>query len=417
MDIFVQKYGGSSLASIERVHHVARRVAEAHRSGKRTVVVVSARGSTTDDLIRLATETSATRPAREVDQLLASGECASAALLAIALHGLGVPAVSLTGPQAGVLASGKHGSAAIASIQTDRIMQLLRDEQVVVVAGFQGLNAEGDIVTLGRGGSDTTAVALAAALGATRCEIYTDVAGIYTADPRTVAIARVLPVVDSAVMAEMAFAGAKVLHSRSVELAAMEDLELQVRGSSSPHPGTIIRGGNSGRPLETRCIVVAVTHDLDVARVLVQCRGAKTDLAADVLAVLARHCVPFDLVARSGPYEDEFRMGFTVRRSDVAEIRGPLQRFAAALGGAVVVDENVGKLSVVGMGLLNRPAYTAQMLAVLSAAGIFTSWISTSQLRISAIVPLDRVLDAVDILHREFELGRDEHTVDSMTSF
>jgi aspartate kinase len=415
VDILVQKYGGSSLATLERVHHVARRVAEVHRSGQPVVVVVSARGSTTDDLIRLASETGASRPAREVDQLLASGECASAALLAMALHGLGVTAISLTGPQAGVQASGKHGSAVIASIRTDRIMQLLRDGQVVVVAGFQGLNAEGDIATLGRGGSDTTAVALAAALHATRCEIYTDVAGIYTADPRTVGIARVLPTVDAAVMAEMAFAGAKVLHSRSVELAALEDIELHVRSSSSPSSGTVI-AGNGSRLLETRDVVVAITHDLDVARVLVQCAGAKTDLAADVLAVLARYCVPIDLVARSGPYEAEFRMGFTVRRSDVAEIRSPLRDFAAALGGTVVVDENVGKLSMVGMGLLNRPAYTAQMLATLSAAGIFTSWISTSQLRTSAIVPLDRVLDAVDVLHREFNLGRDEQATDDLTS-
>jgi aspartate kinase len=414
VDILVQKYGGSSLATLERVHHVARRIAEVHAAGQPVVVVVSARGGTTDELIRLANETSAIRPTREVDQLLASGECASAALLAIALHGLGIPAISLTGPQAGVEATGKHGEAVISSIQTDRIMELLRGDQVVVVAGFQGMNASGDIATLGRGGSDTTAVALAAALNATRCEIYTDVAGVHTADPRTVPTARVLSTVDASVMAEMAFAGARILHSRSVELAALEGIELHVRSAASPHSGTVIYGDE--RRLETHNVVVAVTHDLDVARILVQCKGAKTDLAADVLALLSRYCVPVDLVARSGPYEEEFRMGFTVRRTDVAEITAPLQRFTAALSGRVVVDENVGKLSIVGMGLLNRPAYTARMLSALSRAGIFTSWISTSQLRTSAIVPLDKVLDAVDVLHSEFNLDRAEQPADRMAS-
>jgi len=415
VEILVQKYGGSSLATLERVHHVARRVAQAHRTGRGTVVVVSARGDATDELIRLATETSSRRPARELDQLLASGECASAALLAIALHGLRVPAVSLTGPQAGVLASGRHGSGVITAVRTDRMTGLLRDGNVVVVAGFQGLNAEGDIVTLGRGGSDTTAVALAAELRADRCEIYTDVAGVYTADPRVVPDARALVEVDAAVMAEMAFAGAKVLHSRSVELAAMEQIEVHVRSTFARDGGTVITPGSEMKVLETRGVVVAVTHDLDVARVLVHSRGSRKDLAADVLGLFARHSIPVDLVARSGPYEEEFRMGFTVRRSDVPEIRPALEEALAALGGAVVVEANVGKLSLIGMGLLNRPEYTARMLAALSTAGIHTSWISTSQLRTSVTVPLDRLLDAVHILHREFGLDRDEATAIAAT--
>ena len=416
MEILVQKYGGSSVATLERVHHVARRIAESHRAGCHTVVVVSARGDTTDELLRLAGETSATRPPREVDQLLASGECASAALLAIALNGLGVPAVSLTGPQAGVRAAGRHGAGVIASVQTRRIRRLLERGNVVVVAGFQGLNAGGDIVTLGRGGSDTTAVALAAELRAGRCEIYTDVPGVLTADPRVVPTARVLPVVDAAVMAEMAFAGARVLHPRSVELAAMERIEVYVRGTFTSGPGTVIPGGVDVNELETRGVVVAVTHDLDVARVLVHCRGARRDLAGDVLGVLAAGGVPVDLVARSGPYEDEFRMGFTMRRSDAAELAPALHRTAAALGGAVRIEENIGKLSVVGMGLLSRPEYTARTLAALSAAGIGTSWLSTSQLRTSVTVPLDRVLDAVEVLHREFELDREPTALDAMTA-
>lgn len=405
MQILVQKYGGSSLGSLEMVHHVARRVAEAYRSGRPTVVVVSARGDTTDELIRLATETSSRRPARELDQLLASGECASAALLAIALHGLDVPAVSLTGPQAGVLASGRHGAGVIDTVATSRVHRLLRDGNVVVVAGFQGLNVDGDLVTLGRGGSDTTAVAVAVELGAHRCEIYTDVPGVHTADPRVVPSARVLREIDAAVMAELAFAGARVLHARSVELAAMEQMEVHVRSTFTGDDGTVVVPGGEMKALETRGVVVAVAHDVDVARVLIHSREPPADLAAEVLAVFARYSVPVDLVARSGPYEDEFRMGCAIRRSDLAAVRPELEKTLARLGGAVVVEEHVGKLSLVGMGLLNRPEYGARLLAALLAAGITTSWISTSQMRMSVIVPLDRLLDAVHLLHTEFGLG------------
>jgi aspartate kinase len=379
-------------------------VARAHRAGQPTVVVVSAPGDTTDELLRTAARTSAVRPPRELDQLLATGECASAALFAIALHGHGVPAMSLTGAQAGVLVQGRHGAGVIAAVQTDRVLRLLHAGTVVVVAGFQGLGVEGDVLTLGRGGSDTTAVALAAELRASRCEVYTDVPGVCTADPRVVPEAAVLPTVDQAVMAEMSFAGAKVLHPRSVELAAMAGIEVHVRDSLSGELGTVIPRESDRPALENRGVVVAITHDTDVARVLIHCTGARRDLAPDMLAVLARHVVPVDLVARSGPYEDEFRMGFTVRRSDLTVIRDPLARTAADFGGGVVVEEKVGKVSVIGMGLLNRPQYTAQALAALSAVDIPTSWISTSQLRTSIIVPLDRVPEAVGVLHRTFKL-------------
>jgi aspartate kinase len=402
----VQKYGGSSLATPDRVQGAARRVAQSHRSGVATVVVVSARGDATDELLQQAAEISPTHSARELDQLLATGECASAALFAIALHGLGVPAVSLTGVQAGVMVDGKHGAGVIVAVRSDRLRRLLREGNVVIVAGFQGLNLDGDIMTLGRGGSDTTAIAIAAELGASRCEVYTDVPGVCTSDPRIEPHAQVLPTVDMAVMAEMSFAGAKVLHPRSVELAAMEGIEVQVRNSMSDDRGTVIPSQSDVHALETRAVVVAVTHDLDVCRILIHCRGGTGDPAAELLGVLGRHFVPVDLVARSGAYEDEFRMGFVIRRSDLAEIQAPLTQAAAVFGGGVVVEEKVGKLSVIGMGLLNRPDYTARVLAALSAINIPTSWISTSQLRTSVIVPLDRVLEAVDTLHREFKLDR-----------
>ncbi len=239
----VMKFGGSSLSPPDRARRAAELVAAAHRAGQPTVVVVSAHGNTTDKLLELAGEVGSGCSARETDQLLATGECASAALLAMELIRLGVPAVSLTGLQAGILATGKHGDGNIVTIETGRVTRLLGEGSVAVVAGFQGVSSAGDVITLGRGGSDTTAVALAAKLLARRCQIYTDVDGVHTADPRIVSSARVLPVVDCETMAEMAFAGAKVLHSRAVELAAMHGVKLEVAGLCPGHPGTVIPGG------------------------------------------------------------------------------------------------------------------------------------------------------------------------------
>ena len=331
------------------------------------------------------------------------------------LQDIGVPAVSLTGAQTGIRAVGKHGSGVIADIDTRRLRRILVKGEVAVVAGFQGVNDAGDVITLGRGGSDTTAVALATVLDAGQCEICTDVPGVSTADPRVVGPVRVLPSLDVGVMAEMSFAGAKVLHSRAVELAAMHRVELHVRSShpgssaepgSPTQPGTVIPAGSDTTMLETCGVVVAITHDLDVARVLVQCDSRHGDLAASILALLSEHSVPVDLVARSGPYEDEFRMGFTMRRKDVDEALSAVRDAMSGLGVTIHVDENVGKLSLIGMGLSNRPEYTARMLSTLSAAGIPTSWLSTSQLRTSVIIPQDRVLGAVRLLHDEFELDR-----------
>lgn len=422
--ISVQKYGGSSLATVEQMRHVARIVADTCRSGRHTVVVVSARGRTTDELLRLAVSLGRESARRETDQLLATGEVASAALLAIALQDLGVPAVSLTGAQAGIRVVGKPGSGVIADIDVRRLRHILADGQLAVVAGFQGGDETGDVITLGRGGSDTTAVGLAAVLGASCCEICTDVPGVATADPRVVGNARILPVVDVGVMAEMSFAGAKVLHSRAVELAAMHQVELHVRSSTagssaagnSTGPGTIIPAGSDGTMLESHGVVVAIAHDLDVARVLVHCGSGRSDLAAEILSMLSEHAVPVDLVARSGPYEDEFRMGFTIRRKDVYETLPTVRETIVGVGATIHVDENVGKLSLIGMGLLNRPEYTARMLSTLAGAGIFTSWLSTSQIRTSVVIPLDRVVDAVHLLHDEFGLDRDHLHPVSVTS-
>jgi aspartate kinase len=410
-EIAVQKYGGSSLATVDQMRQVARMVAETYRSGRPTVVVVSARDRTTDELLRLADVTGRKRTGRETDQLLATGESASAALLAIALQDIGIHAVSLTGAQAGIRATGRHGSGVIADIDTQRLRRILAHGTIPVVAGFQGIDDTGDVVTLGRGGSDTTAVALAAALRAASCEICTDVPGVSTADPRIVADARVLPTVDIAVMAEMSFAGAKVLHPRAVELAARNRIELQVRKSEesvSTESRTIIHAVSDRAFFEAQGIVVAIAHDFDVARLLVRCRPHGTDLTADILEMLSTRSFPVDLVARSGSQEDGFGIGFTMHRKDSEEAASALRKALAYLGANIRVYKDVGKVSLIGMGLLNHPEYTARMLSSLAGADIPISWFSTSQTRASVVVPLDRVASAVQLLHHEFELNRDD---------
>lgn len=404
----VCKYGGTSLGTDRRLAGVADVLAARHAAEGPLVVVVSACGDVTDRLLAEAERTGGERTQRETDQLLSTGECSSAALLAIALRARGIAAASLSGWQAGIRATGKHGEGVITSIDTARIESLLAAGSSVVVAGFQGINDDGDVLTLGRGGSDTTAVALAAVLDARRCEIFTDVNGVYTADPRLVPGARLLESVDLTVMTEMAFAGARVMHSRAVELAAMWGIDVEVRKSLDPRPGTLITELSPEDLLESSAVVVGVTHDVDVARVLLDATGGRSDLAANVLSILGANSVPVDLVARSGPQEAEFRMGFTMRRSDVAEVETVLRDHMHRIGGRIRIDEHVGKLSLVGRGLLNRPEYTARLLRVLAAEGIWTSWVSTSQLRTSVVIPLDRLSEAVGLMHDEFRLDDSE---------
>ncbi|MEO3746339.1 aspartate kinase [Plantactinospora sp. B5E13] len=406
MRIVVRKYGGTSLADADRVRRAVASVADLHATGTSVVLVVSAQGDTTDELLGRAATLGGSAAGRETDQLLATGEIVSAALAATALAAIGVPAVSLTGAQAGVVAEGPPGAGRIADVDTTRIARHLAERRVVVVAGFQGVDAAGDVLTLGRGGSDTTAVALAAALDADACEIYTDVDGIYSAAPRVVPGARVLPEVPAEVAVEMSFAGAKVLHSRAAELAAARDIELRVRNALRDSAGTTVRRRGAGPSLEGPG-VLAVCHELDVVRVLIRCDGPRRDLAGELLSVLAEYHAPLDLVARSGPFEDEFRMGFTMQRGDLDRVAPELRRRLAAVGATLVLDEHVAKVSLVGVGLLSRPGYTAALLAELTAAGIPTSWLFTSQLRTSVTVPLDRALDAVALLHRKLVLDQD----------
>lgn len=407
--IMVQKFGGSSLASMDHVRRVAGIVSDTRRERGAVVVVVSARGDTTDDLLQLAAQVGPVLPKRETDQLVATGEVVSAALLAMELWSRGVPAASLTGAQAGIVVTGQHGAGVIDRIDPATILAMLERGEVPVVAGFQGVDADGDVCTLGRGGSDTTAVALAAGLGG-RCEIYTDVDGIHTADPRLVPGARLMPAVPAPVMAEMSFAGAKVMYSRATELANLSGVDIQVRSSVTGALGTTVTS-TAIDPLENRGAVMAITHEKAVARVLVQ---ADEDLARDVFTVLAGQRTAVDLVARSGSNEPEFRMGFTLASSALPAIVPPLRDMAGPRGGRVEVSEDVAKISMVGTGLLNRPEFVTRMLTTLEHAGIVTSWVSATQLRTSMTVPRTQVARAVALLHEEFGLDNGEFDLHSM---
>ena len=404
MRIIVQKYGGSSVATTEHVRAVAERIKRVHDSGPGLVVTVSAMGKQTDRLLRLAGEVSRDPSPREIDQLLSTGELQSVALLAMALHDRGVAATSLTGPQAGMKISGRYGSGVISGIRPDRLRGLLDEGQVAIVAGFQGVNTLGDIMTLGRGGSDTTAVALAAALGAERCEIFTDVDGVYTADPRIVPGARRIPVILPSEMAEMSWRGARVMHPRAVELGALYGVEIHVKSSFTEGPGTIITGGNEMEHLETRETVAGIVHDLDVSRITLT--GIKTGpgTMSRVFSPLAEASISVDVIVESAPKEGASDVAFTVRRADFGEALKTAGGVAESLGGRVEGEEELGKVSVVGTGMLNRPGYAARMFGTLGEAGIPIRLVSTSEIQVTCVLPAGRVEEAVRVLHRDFEL-------------
>jgi aspartate kinase len=404
LGIVVQKYGGSSVATAEHIRAVAKRVERARDSGLDLVVVVSAMGKTTDRLLELASEVSRDPSAREIDQLLATGEEQSVALLAMALHDRGVSAVSLTGPQAGMTVTGRYGSGVISEIRPERIHGLLEGGQVVIVAGFQGMNALGDVMTLGRGGSDTTAVALAAALKAERCEIYTDVDGVYSADPRLVEGARRIPVISPEEMAEMSWRGARVMHPRAVELGALYGVEIHVRSSYSEGPGTVITGGENLEHLETRETLAGIVHDLDVARVTLNGIRTGPGTLSRIFAPLAERGISVDIIVESGVKGGAADVAFTVRKSDFAEARRLAGEVAYSLGGVVEGEEGLGKVSVVGTGMLNRPGYAARMFASLGEANIPIRMVSTSEIQVTCVVPAERVEEAVRQLHKDFEL-------------
>ncbi|GII66510.1 aspartokinase [Sphaerisporangium krabiense] len=396
----VQKYGGSSLATLEQIQAVANRVRESAVENS-VVVVVSARGDTTDDLLRLAGEIGAARTGREVDQLLGTGETTSAALLALALRGAGVPAHSLSGVQTGILATGAYGRGVIVAVDTEPIARVLASEAVAVVAGFQGMNERLDLITLGRGGSDTTAVAIAAELGAGRCEIYTDVDGVYTADPRLIPSASRVPFIDVDVMAEMSLAGAQVLHSRAVDLAAVHGVDIHVLHSTRPGPGSVIAARDDDRRdmLESSGFVTGVAVDTKVARVGLLLPDAEA--TAQLFDFFARESIFVDM-ATLHDVDDGIRVGLTVADADVDALRAFVT--SAFHGGPPEIDGGVAKVSVVGQGLLTSPECAARALRRLRRADIATNAVATSQLRISMTVPAGAAARAARLLHREFGL-------------
>ncbi|WP_162908004.1 aspartate kinase [Allorhizocola rhizosphaerae] len=409
--IVVRKYGGTSLASTDLIVRHALRNRSDYLAGRRLVIVVSAMGDLTDRLLRLASEVGAVLDAhpspREVDQLLAIGENQSAALFAMALCAAGVPAVSLSGAQAGIQAIGPHGAAMISDVDPDRLNRTLESGAVPVVTGFQAVNGGGDTVTLGRGGSDTTAVALAAALGAMSCEIYTDVLGVCTADPRVVATARPVRRIAADLMTEFAWSGARVTHTRAIELAALYGVDVHVKSSFDGALGTLIEGGASAGMMENRPTIVGVTHDADVAGITLRRPATAPEVMVPLLQAFADHRLRVDLLSDHGGDDRLQQTSMIVHRGDLATIRRIAQSLSICLKTELQIDEDLGAVSLIGLGLLSRPEYTARALAVLRQAGIVVRRTAATQLRIALAVPLDRLEDAVNVLHEEFELGRD----------
>ncbi len=404
-EIVVMKFGGTSVAGPEDIQRAARRIVAARAEGKRVVAVLSARGKTTDDLVAMAHEVSVRPAEREMDMLLSTGERISCALCAMAIHDLGHHAISLTGSQAGIVTDSSHTRARILDVRADRIRAALTEDRIVLVAGFQGVSGEShDVTTLGRGGSDTTAVALAAALGAEICEIYTDVRGVFSADPRLVSDARLLPVVSFEEMLEMAASGAKVLQLRSVEYARNHDIRIHCRSSFEDGPGTVVL--SEAETME-RPLVTAVTHSEQEARVTLIGVRDEPGIAGRAAGALAEASVNIDMIVQNEPVSQEATadLSFTVERGDleaaVAALRG------LDLSSGIQTDDRIGKVSIVGAGMRSHPGVAAKVFQTLGENGINIEMISTSPIKISCVIAAEAVPVAVRALHEAFELGED----------
>ena len=404
MAIVVQKYGGSSVADADKISNVARRVAASFNKGNKVVVVVSAMGDTTDDLIELASKINPNPEPREMDLLLSTGEIVSSTLLAMALHAMGFSAVALSGPQAGISTDSAFSRARITGIEPRRIVKELDKGNIVIVAGFQGITPDNDIATLGRGGSDTTAVALAASLKARVCEIYTDVEGVYTADPRLVQEARKLDEIGYEEMLEMATSGARVMHHRSVELGQVFNMPILVASSMVEKPGTIIHGGKN---MEQRNKVRGIAHDMDVAKITVAGVPDRPGIAAAIFTPLARAGISVDTIVQNASANNITDLTFTIIKKDLPqamEIIGPV---AKEIGSRECLsDSKLGKISIIGTGMQNNPGYAAKMFQTLYAQDINIQLITTSEIRITCIIAEDKVKEAVRALHKAFELDK-----------
>jgi aspartate kinase len=405
MALIVQKYGGSSVANVERIQNVARRVVEARKAGNKLVVVVSALGDTTDDLISLAHKIDPNPNRREMDMLLSTGEQVSVALLAIAVQKLGVKAISFTGPQVGIITDKFHTKARILNINTDRIQKALREGFVVIVAGFQGKTVSEEITTLGRGGSDLTAVAIAKATNAKYCEIYTDVDGIFTADPRIVPDARKIDVISYDEILELAALGAKVMHSRSIEVGKKFNVPIYVRNSMKDGAGTLIT--KETKNMED-ILVSGVALADDEAKLTIFQIPDKPGIAAKIFSKLAQANVNIDMIIQNKTQTNTTDLTFTVFKNELSRALDAAKKIARELGAAnVSCDENIAKVSVVGVGMKSHAGIASRMFAALAAKKINIQMISTSEIKISCVIDGHRGKEAVQAIHKEFELGKD----------
>jgi len=401
-NVIVMKFGGTSVADATCMKRVATRIVDARREGHPVVAVVSARGDTTDDLIEMAHEISENPPAREMDMLLSTGERISAALVAMAIHELGYKAISLTGSQAGIVTDTEHTKAKILDIKPHRIRKALDEDQIVLVAGFQGVSTDQNVTTLGRGGSDTTAVALAAALGAEACMIFTDVDGIYTTDPRVVPEARKLDFISNDEMLELTASGAKVMMLRSIEVARRFDVPLWVRSSFTDAPGTLI--GQEEKGME-QAIISGVTYALDDAKVTIHDLPDRIGEAARVFTALAKANINVDVIIQNVSAQGKADISFTAPEGDLPKITGVLTGLKDELQFASFdLDKDVAKVTLVGAGMKTYPGIAAKMFEVLAENGINLEMISTSSIKISCVIRKQHAETAVRALHAAFKL-------------
>ena len=417
MALIVQKFGGSSVGDADKIKHVARRVIDTQKAGNQVVVVVSAMGDTTDDLLDLANQVTDNPSPRELDMLLTSGERISMALLSLAINSLGASSRSFTGSQAGIITDAKHGDARIAEVTPDRVREALDAGDIAIVAGFQGFNRDSkDITTLGRGGSDTTAVALAAALHADLCEIYSDVDGVYTADPRQIPSARKLEEIDIESMLELAAAGAKILHIRAVEFARRHGVDLRVRSTFSTDPGTIVYATKAGNNME-EAVVSGVATDKSQAKVIVVGIPDVPGKAAELFTVIADAGANIDMIVQNTATGSDVTdavsdISFTLPKANSAKVLAALEAAQGQLGyREVIFDDQIGKLSVVGAGMRTHSGVSATLFRALAEAGINIEMISTSEIRISVVTSDDEIDAAARAVHTAFGLDGETEAV------
>ncbi|MCK5306834.1 MAG: aspartate kinase [Candidatus Omnitrophica bacterium] len=402
--LIIQKYGGTSVGSVERIKKIAGRIVKTHKKGTRIVVVVSALGGTTDELINLAYQITAAPSEREMDMLISTGEQVSVALLAMAIHKLGREAVSLTGGQVGIVTDTSHTKARIVDINTKRIKAELKNKKIVIVAGFQGVSPEREITTLGRGGSDLTAVALAKVLKADVCEIYTDVKGVYTADPRIVPEARKLSVLSYEEMLELASLGAQVLQSRSIEVAKRYNIPLHVRSSFLEAEGTRI---TKEVKMMEGVLVSGIALNKNEAKITICDVPDKPGVAARIFKEIASGNVNIDMIVQNTSRTGSTDISFTVEKTELSRATKVIKKVVSIVGaGGVIQDNDIAKISVVGVGMRSHAGVAARMFGSLGEAGINIETISTSEIKISCLIKKDKAEMAVKILHKEFDLGK-----------